>query len=384
MNLALAITAAASPAWAPVAALHGSSIVLPGQTPQGGHVLSVLLKRSYRIEAGRVCVRADEDQPLTPGDVFWDTPMNSSLLLESDFVPWKLQTDVALIARAHAPEGRPTQRCSVGVQIGESFRQIQVTGDRLAQFTGSDRDPVFTDPEPFTDMSVRYERAYGGIDVFSDKSTVYPYPRNPLGSGFAVLNVAEAVDNLPLPNLEDPNDPLTPQRLCIGEFTRWGDQPQPAGFGWAPKTWQPRCLLAGILPADRATEQELRAAYAQLVPADQREAYVQNGLPDMDFRFFNGASAGLSLPFLNGDEVVRTSNLSPEGRLDFRLPGDAPRLGLDIGSGIEVPDVVLHTVQIRMEERQLDLVWRAAIPYPGRDWLPRMRKMQVVVEEASQ
>ncbi len=128
----------------------------------------------------------------------------------------------------------------------------------------------------------------------------------------------------------------------------------------------------------------MRAAYAQLVPADQRGAYVQNGLPDMDFRFFNGASAGLSLPFLNGDEVVRTSNLSPEGRLDFRLPGDVPRIGLDIGSGIEAPEVVLQTVQIRMEERQVDLVWRAAVPYPGRDWLPRMRKMQVVVEEASQ
>lgn len=376
-------TVAALSAWMPATALHGSRIVLPGQTPQGGHVLSVLLKRSYGIEAGRVCVRAEEDQPLTPGDVFWDTPMNSSVQLESDFVPWKLQTDVVLIARAHAPGGQPTQRCSVGVQIGESFKQIQVTGDRWAQFIGKDQDPVFTDPELFTDMGLRYERAYGGIDVFSDKSTVYPYPRNPLGRGFAVLNAAEIVDNLRLPNLEDPNDPLTPQRLCIGEFANWSGQPQPAGFGWVPKTWQPRCLLAGILPADRAVEQELRAAYAQLVPADQREAYVQNGLPDMDFRFFEGASAGMSLPFLTGDEVVRTSNLSPEGRLDFRLPGDVPRIGLDIGSGIEAPEVVLQTVQVRMEERQVDLVWRAAVPYPGRDWLPQMRKMQVVMEEVS-
>lgn len=384
MSASAASVAAAPSAWAPATALHGSSIVLPGQTPQGGHVLSVLLKRSYGIEAGRVCVRADEDQPLTPGDVFWDTPMNSSVRLESDFVPWKLQTDVVLIARVHAPEGRPTQRCSVGVQVGEGFRRIQVTGDRRAKFAGSDHDPVFTDPEPFADMGLRYERAYGGIDVFSDKSTVYPYPRNPLGSGFAVLNTAQAVDNLLLPNLEDPGDPLTPQRLCIGEFANWGSQPLPVGFGWVPRTWQPRCLLAGILPADRATEQELRAAYAQLVPADQREAYVRNGLPDMDFRFFSGASAGLSLPFLNGDEVVRTLNLSPEGRLDFRLPGDAPRIGLDIGAGIEAPDVVLQTVQVRMEELQVDLVWRAAVPYPGRDWLPRMRRMQVVVEEASQ
>jgi hypothetical protein len=358
----------------------GNHIVLPGQTPQGGHILSVLLKRSYTIEAGCICPRADEDQLINPGDVFWDTPMNSSVRFESDFAPYKLQTDVVLIARTHAPQGKPTLQCTVGFQVGERSKKIQVTGDRRARFTAKDSAPMFTDPEPFIDMGLRYERAYGGTDVFSDKSTVYPYPRNPLGSGFAVLNERESVDNLLLPNLEDLNDLLTPQRLCIGEFAKWVDQPQPMGFGWVPKTWQPRCLLAGVMPADRATEQEMRKAYAQLVPVDQREAYVKHGLPDMDFRFFNGASDGLSLPFLTGGEMVRTANLSPEGRLDFRLPTDSPRIGLDIGSGVEAPEVVLHTVQIRLEERQVDLVWRAAVPYAGLDWLPQMRKMQVLVE----
>ena len=86
------------------------------------------------------------------------------------------------------------------------------------------------------------------------------------------------------------------------------------------------------------------------------------------------------MPFLQGGEAVLTENLSPEGRLDFQLPHDAPRVGLDIGSGVEAPAVVLQTVQIRLEERELDLVWRAAVPYPGRDWLPQMRRMQVFVE----
>ena len=378
MNDAVA-TAAKSPTWAEATTTDGRRIVLPGQTPQGGHILSVLLKRTYSIQAGQVCARADEDELLNPGEVFWETPMNTSVRFESDFAPYKLQTDVVLIARAHAPGGQSTQQCNVGLQVAGQLKQIQVTGNRRATFTDKDSAPVFTDPEPFTDMGLRYERAYGGTDVFSDKSTVYPYPRNPLGSGFAVLNTQESVDNLLLPNLEDPNDLLTPERMCIGEYAKWVDQPPPVGFGWVPKTWQPRCLFAGVLPADRATEQEMRAAYAKLVPAEHRETYVKHGLPDMDFRFFNGASSGLSLPFLNGDEEIYTKNLSPEGRLDFTLPADAPRIGLDIGSGIEAPEVVLHTVQIRMEERQVDLVWRAAVPYPGRDWLPQMRKMQVFV-----
>jgi hypothetical protein len=56
----------------------------------------------------------------------------------------------------------------------------------------------------------------------------------------------------------------------------------------------------------------------------------------MDFRFFNGASAG-SLPFLAGWGTVVTENLSPEGRLSFRLPTDTPRVGIDIGEGVWSP-----------------------------------------------
>jgi hypothetical protein len=242
-----------------------------------------------------------------------------------------------------------------------------------------DGAPRFTEPTPFLDMELRYERAYGGIDVYSDKVATYPYPRNPMGCGFAVTNSERVVEQLALPNLEDPHAPLIPEQLCLGDYLRWEQQPFPAGLGWFPKTWLPRAQLAGIMPADRATEQELRQAYAKLVPADQRDAYVKHGLPDMDFRFFNGASSGLVFPYLQGGERIVTENLSPDGMVSFQLPGDMPQLGLDIGSGVQEPQVVLHTVMIRMEERQVDLVWRGAVPYPGPDWLPQMRKMEVCV-----
>ena len=151
----------------------------------------------------------------------------------------------------------------------------------------------------------------------------------------------------------------------------------PAGFGWWAKNWAPRCRLAGVLPADRATERELRQAFAQVLPPDQKKVYLENELPSMDFRFFNGASPGLALPFLKGTEPIECLNLTQEGHLRFKLPGEQPALGLDLGEGVQKPDVVLHTVMIRLEERKLDLVWRGAVPYPGPDWLPEMRKMEV-------
>jgi hypothetical protein len=61
------------------------------------------------------------------------------------------------------------------------------------------------------------------------------------------------------------------------------------------------------------------------------------------------------------------------------LPIDTPTIGLDIGQGVSEPPVVLHTVMIRMDEGAVDLVWRGAVRYPGPDWLPQMRKMDVQV-----
>jgi hypothetical protein len=107
--------------------------------------------------------------------------------------------------------------------------------------------------------------------------------------------------------------------------------------------------------------------------------YEANPLPVVDFRFFNGASPGLSLPYLAGDETVSLTHLTPEGNLSFQLPGDRPAITLDLGDGVQEEPVVLHTVQIRADDGAVDLVWRAAFPYPGLDWLPEMKKSEVTV-----
>jgi hypothetical protein len=363
----------------PVAAERGGArMVLPGQSPEGAHILAVLLKRTFKIVPGGRCTRAEEDRALVPGDVFWTDPMTSSVRHESDLVPFKVATDVVLNGTAYAPGGAPARSCLVALQVGERRKTIQVIGDRVARYAGGG-PPTVTDPVPFTSMALRYELAYGGTDVYSDVKVPYPYPRNRLGRGFVVANTPKSVDNLALPNLEDPHAPLSASALCLGEYAQWKTRPMPACFGWFPKVWLPRADFAGILPRDRPVEQELRQAYARLLPADQREPYLRNGIRDMDFRFFNGASMGLALPFLRGGETVATENLAPEGRVQFQLPEERPRIALDIGEGAQEPDVVSHTVMIWMDERQVDIVWRGAIPYRGPDWLPEMRKMDVTI-----
>jgi|SRR5262245_12692787 len=352
------------------------SVVLPGQTPEGQHILSVLVKRTYEITPEATCRRAPADRKLNAGDIYYDDPMNSPVKLESDFVPFKIATDVVVNSTAYAPHGQPTESFVASVEVEAVRKDILVIGDRVCRFRDGGL-PDFSDPAPLTSLEIRYDRAYGGIDIYSDPKLPCPYGRNPLGRGFVIANTKRAVDNLELPNLEDPGDLLTPERLCLGHFVHWERQPMPQGFGWFPKHWRPRGELAGVMPADRAIEQQLRQAYALLVPPDQREMYAQTQLPDMNFQFFNGASPGLIVPFLSGGELVQLTNLTPDGELRFRLPTERARIGLDIGRGVQEPGAVLHTVMIRVDDGQIDLVWRAALSYPGPDWLPQMRKMEV-------
>jgi hypothetical protein len=339
----------------------------------------VLVKRTYDIHRGASCTRAERDTKLYAADVFYADPMNSSVQFESDFVPFKLATDVVLNGKAYVPRGTPATQVIAELSIGERRQRIGIIGDRICHYRAG-AVPVFSDPVAFVSMELRYERAYGGVDIYSDPHIPFPYVRNPLGRGFAVKNVEKVIQGLALPNIEDLANPLTPERLCCDAFDRWEQQPMPVGFSWFPKTWLPRAQLAGVMPADRAVEQELRQVYTKLVPAEHRELYAKTQLPDMDFRFFNGASPGLVVPYLQGGEMIRTVNVTEEGEYDFYLPVDPIKVGLDIGTGIIEPPVVMHTVMIRMEEHQVDLVWCGAVPYPGPDWFPQMLKMDVFVE----
>jgi hypothetical protein len=356
--------------------MEEEKILLPGQSPQGEYILAVLVKRTYSIGAGGL---ERVEAKLVKGDKHYGDPRTTPVEFEADLVPFKLATDVVVNAKAYAPDGRPAREVRCGVRVGPVAKDLVVIGDRTAMYRANAR-PVFTEPAPFTEMLVTYDRAYGGVDIRSDPEMPYPYPRNPLGRGFAVKNTKAAVDGLALPNIEDARVRLAPEALAFGDYAAWEKQPMPQGFGWFPKVWYPRAPLAGILPADRPIEEQMRRELAQVVPPEQRQAYLDSRLPDMDFRFFNGASQGLVAPFLAGNEDVVTEGLVPEGRLAFKLPGERPKMALDIGSGPTTLEVVLHTVTIRVEHRQVDLVWRGAMPYPGPDWFPQMKKLEIDIQ----
>lgn len=358
-------------------------VLLPAQKPDGAHILGAVVKRTYDINTDGSCTPSAEQAPLVTADKFYEgkDPLTASCLMESDFIPYKAATDVVVIGKAHAPGGLPTREVRVSVGVGNVTKTIVVFGDRRCTYSRQ-HGAIFSDPQPFQQMEIRYERAYGGVDLASyGAEAPMIYPRNPLGKGFIIKATKEVIDGLVLPNLEDPQHLLTPGTLSTGKMEEWQKQPMPQGFGWYGKLWYPRCSYAGVLPAYMSLYEEIQEAALGLVPKDQVEQFKKFRMPILDFRFFNGASPPLAMPFLKGNEVVRTVNLGPEGMFELALPGTTPKLSIDIGNGPQNPDVVLHTVCILKEDRRMYLVWRGAIEYPGPEKPGAITKMELTVEE---
>ncbi len=354
--------------------------MVPGKDHTNNPIFSVLVKRTYDIWPQNPLVRCEHPKPFVEVDQYYDRgdPEWTTVQFENDLAPYKPATDVVLIGKAHAPEGKPTAMVDVAVQIDDYQKVIRIFGDRRCSHQ-QDKPPVVTDPELFAQMEIRYEKAYGGWDRNSDPNLPFFYPRNPMGTGLALKNIPEVIEGLKLPNIEDPDDMLTPERIVLGSPDKWNGLPLPQGLGWFQKTWYPRCSFVGSVPGFVDVDEIMREEQLGLVPQGQIALARQFKLPSFDSRFNNGASLGLTRPYLNGDESIGLINLVPEGELHFTLPAEVPVVMLDIGLGENELAPVLHTVCIRTQERQVDLIWRAAHEYPGVDWLPEMKMMNTEV-----
>ncbi|HEY0791530.1 MAG TPA: DUF2169 domain-containing protein [Chthoniobacterales bacterium] len=354
--------------------------IVQGKDDTGQPVFSVLVKRTYDFGPGGRLVRCEKPRPFLQTDEYYDggDPEWATVKYESEFAPCKPATDVVVIGRAFSPGGQPVPQLDVTVEVGAHRKTIRVTGDRHCRYRGS-APPIFSDPVPFTEMVLQYERAYGGRDNLSNPGEPFYYPRNTSGAGAVLKNERKIVEGLPLPNIEDPEDLLTPERIIIERPDRWSEQPLPDGLGWFQRTWYPRCSFTGAVPAYVNIDTVLREETLGLVPKGQIALARQFKLPGFDVRFHNGASRGLVLPYLGGDEAFRLVNLAAAGPLEFQLPGEVPGIMLDIGLGENRLKTLLHTVCVRMEEMQVDLVWRGAHAYPGWDWLPEMKKLAAEV-----
>lgn len=396
----------------PYAALN---YIVVDQHGQEFHVIAA--RGTYRLGAAPPSPPGDDGAPpvthlatLAPGglsftDDYHGEMNRSSVKWESDLAPMKPRCDVILIGAAHSPTGEPVRRVEVALRIERLHEipapvlakpgvllehRLAVHGARSFERRGGGW--ALTESEPFTELPLRYEHAfggelkvYGGEEAANRLADAHRLPeevrrghpegeaapvahttcvQNPVGTGFLEKWYAEAaeVERWPAPRIEAPGagiDAAVFARMVDGKV-RPGEAPElsPRGVGVIAKPWEPRLALAGTLDA-----QWLEQRWP-LMPGD------------FDMAYWNGAHPDMQCAHLHGGEQVELWNVLPKGApgalsdpsgtaCRFELP-DAGVVAHFTGNGAEAIGLVaVDTVIIDLEEMTLALVWRAVLPVAG-------------------
>ena len=207
----------------------------------------------------------------------------------------KPQGEVLVFGKCFAPRGREITGAAPYFRVGPLTKRAIVFGRRFHRsgpFVHSS-----TNPEPFTEMDLSWENAFGGPG----------YGLNPVGKGLIPVQNQRGETLYPLPNVEDPDHLLT----------SLNDRPHPFAFGPLGLDWPARLKNIGHFDKKWFTER-------------------WPGLPDdFNFHYFNLAPEDQRLDgFFKGDEPIQIRSMHPDKHDQLsHLPGLGCRLFVNQTSG---------------------------------------------------
>lgn len=286
----------------------------------------VVVKGTFDILPDGSTQPAKEQVPPCAGPEYRGKPDETSLVYEQDLVAPKPRTDIYLNATAHAPNGRPTTRMTVGLGTPRGNKSIVVHGDRRWE-----RDLVggitATPPLPFVKMPIVYERAWGGYDrTDADPAQHRLDPRNTVGTGH-FSRISHRVGKA-LPNLEAQD----------------GNVETPVGFGALCSFWQPRMSYQGTYDAAWLENRK------PLVPTDWDPQWLQCAPIDQQVG-----------PYLRGGEPFAAIGMTPAGTLRFALPKHYFAFTTHIGRRTFEHRAQIQTVVIEPDHPRVIVVWHTSL-----------------------
>jgi hypothetical protein len=310
--------------------------LLPALAGDGGQLWVVVIKQRFVVTARGGLQRVPGAEVLAADEPWEAEAEASSVRRPSDACPGKPGTDVVVVGNAVAPDRVPVRELDVVVRAGPVQRALHVTGLRV--WYRSMAGLALTPPEPFEEVPLRWEYAWGGTDLSDPKRAVMER-RNPVGRG--VASDPEKLVHQPGPQIEAIDAPITAHARRL----------TPAGVGAVAPHWEPRIGFAGTM--------------------DERWQKERMPLRPVDFdeRHYLVAAPGLSSPRpLVGGEEVQLHHMSPGGPLRFELP----RLTFGVatvGRRRERTDhrPSLDTVVLFPGERAVEVTWRTALRAAGHE-----------------
>jgi hypothetical protein len=372
----------------------------------GERRIGLVTKRTYTFQDGGGCDVAGEErqEPVSFGEVVYEEvepPQVSPVRMDCDLFAFRRKTDLVIQGSAYTYFSG-VRMTHVTVRLGSFERTIRVYGERqLAR--GLDGALRFSEPAPFDSIPVRYDRAYGGVDVTElrrrpaprmlvelaqtvpnlpiDTDTPFHYARNPCGRGFLIHDDEESLAAAKVPNLEFPHDPITPQRLAAGSIHGWVDAPLAACMDWQSAGWFPRIAYLGAAlfpPGYRGPVRETQLGWAAADLVDIPIATSQLEEPPRS-EFVQAASAGMSLDFVAPGEMIELTNLHPVYPFcTFRLPDEVPlaRMETTPGNWTDL-ESHLNSVVVRPDADEVVMTWCASVRVsspPRQDEVEAMRR----------
>ena len=306
-------------------------MLLTGSTGEREILGIAACKVTYRLEQERlVPVTGDDAWPV------FDKPFEfEKVSLAPDVEFRKKGIDILVFGKAMAPQDKPVPSMRVAIECGRICHEVVVFGDRVWRKAMLRFVP--SEPEPFTEMPLTNDRAFGG------KANMYgagvAHLINPDGRG--LLFMKEEVEGTPLPNIEDPDDLMN----------SWQDKPRPA------------CLFKplGILEKENLPEEPPEKAPFRVMPT-----------------LFNQAVPELVAQPEELGESLRLVGFSPDGDVVFPTPSlNGPTIHVQVGDlrsrfparlstlVVLAPEKVLVASYLAlfrylirpMEKRQAELKW---------------------------
>ena len=337
--------------------------------------LGVVTKRTYKV-IDKKCVVANEQLPLMTVD---EQPEEGKSFSDKDAYGFKAMTDVVIHGYVYTP-GVETTSLIASVQIEDIVRNVRVYGNRQIQDVNG-YYPYFSSPVPFSQMPLTYERSYGGFDehaarILGDpvaeyavkygkvdfaEASNFTYPRNARGKGFFIALDPERVIGTAVPNLEDPEDPILPERIFCERWENWIDSPIPGALDWMLPSDFPRCVHFNLLPDYLPAKRPIREITLGALKTEDMQPRELLELPRAYAA--NGAAPGLAKKRLKGNEVVRLVHLHYKFReLIFQLPGEQPRLKIQPPGCPKMElEPLLDTIYIEPSYDRVSLVWSGSL-----------------------
>jgi hypothetical protein len=228
-----------------------------------------------------------------------------------------------VIGHAIAPGRVPVTELLVRLEVEGRAKDAQVVGERRwISVAGFSRMSAAL---PFVELPLCWERAFGAS------------PHNPVGVGLGDV----------VPNIEDPRAPIQSRR----------DRPNPRGFAFVGRSWQPRVGFAGTY------DRRWRTQICPLLPED------------FDERYFQAAPSDQQFPHFRGGERIRCWYMADDPLIEFCVPTLAVPVIFDFDDNVLEREGVLDTVVLEPALRRMHLTWRASAQLPKQ--IVRLRGVHV-------